>query len=301
MKKTGPAPASPPPPATTLARVRRRISRRMSGLAALAGLALLLALLLLALFPARFAPYDPRDLVARPFARPGSEFILGANDIGQDLFSELIWGTRTSLFVGLSVALIAVGFGALVGLVAGYRSGSLGEALMRLTDLILVLPFLPLIILLSAYLGPSQRNIILVLALVSWAIPARLIRARVLAIQNEPYIEAAEAVGCSQWRMLRVHIWPGVRLIALVQLMLVASAAILAESSLSFLGLGDPSAKSWGGMLYFARASGAFISDAWRWWVLPAGLMISLSVTSLVLIAYSAEDALEPGLRGHRR
>ena len=170
---------------------------------------------------------------------------------------------------------------------------------MRITDLILVLPFLPLIILLSAYLGASQRNVILVLALFAWAIPARLIRSRVLAIQNEPYIEAAEATGCSNARILRVHIWPGVRLIALVQLMLVASAAILAEASLSFLGLGDPSTKSWGGMLYFARSSGAFLSDAWRWWVLPAGLMISLSVMSLVLIAYSAEDVLEPSLRNN--
>lgn len=297
MKQSIASAGSSPSPLPALARVRRRISRRLSSITALMGLLILLALLLLALFPARIAPYDPTDLVARPFARPSPDLPLGSNDLGQDLLSELIWGARTSLFVGLSVALISVGLGTLIGLVAGYRGGATGDLLMRLTDLILVLPFLPLIILLSAYLGPGQRNIILVLALVSWAIPARLIRARVLAIQNEPYIEAAESIGCSDWRMLRVHIWPGVRLIALVQLMLVASAAILAESSLSFLGLGDPSTKSWGGMLYFARASGAFLSEAWRWWVLPAGLMISLSVMSLVLIAYSAEDVLEPGLR----
>ncbi len=203
--------------------------------------------------------------------------------------------------MGLSVALISVVLGTLVGLIAGFRGGTVSDVLMRITDLILVLPFLPLIILLSAYIGPNQRNVILVLALFSWAIPARLIRSRVLAIQNEPYIEAAAATGCSDSRILRVHIWPGVRLIALVQLMLVASAAILAEASLSFLGLGDPSTKSWGGMLYFARASGAFLSEAWRWWVLPAGLMISLSVMSLVLIAYSAEDVLEPSLRGGGR
>lgn len=303
MKRPSPASeAAQPLPSSILARARRRISRRMSSLTALVGLLIFLALISFALFPGRIAPYDPTDLVAKPFARPSPDFILGANDLGQDLLSELIWGARTSLFVGLSVALIAVGLGTLVGLVAGYRGGGIGDVLMRLTDLILVLPFLPLIILLSAYLGPSQRNIILVLALVSWAIPARLIRARVLAIQNELYIEAAEAIGCSNWRILRVHIWPGVRLIALAQLMLVASAAILSESSLSFLGLGDPSVKSWGGMLYFARASGAFLGEAWRWWVLPAGLMISLSVMSLVLVAYSIEDVLEPRLRqGSRR
>lgn len=273
-----------------------QISRRISAVAAWVGMVILLALTLLALFPACFAPYDPNDLVAKPFARPGSGLLLGANDLGQDLYSELIWGARASLAVGLSVALVAVALGACVGLVAGLGGAASGW-LMRLTDLMLALPFLPLIILLSAYLGPSQRNIILVLALFSWAIPARLIRARVLAIRHEPYIEAAEATGCSRWRILRTHIWPGVRLIALVQLLLVASAAILAESSLSFLGLGDPSTKSWGTMLYFARTSGAFIGQAWRWWVVPAGLMISLSVIGLALVAYSAEDVLEPQLR----
>ena len=104
-------------------------------------------------------------------------------------------------------------------------------------------------------------------------------------------------MGCNGVRMLAVHIWPGVRLIAVVQLLLIASAAILAEASLSFLGLGDPATKSWGGMLYFARASGAFFGDAWRWWVLPAGLMITLTVLSLALIGFTAEDVLEPGLR----
>ncbi len=196
------------------------------------------------------------------------------------------------------MGILAVLTGTVVGLIAGYASGLTAGLLMRLTDLILVLPFLPLVILLSAYLGPSQSNVILVLVVVSWAGAARLIRARVLTIMGEQYIEAARAVGCTSLRMLTVHIWPGVRLIAFVQLLLVASAAILAEASLSFLGLGDPSTKSWGSTLYFARASGAFFGDAWRWWVLPAGLMITLTVLSLVLIGFTAEDVLEPGLRG---
>jgi ABC-type dipeptide/oligopeptide/nickel transport system permease subunit len=243
------------------------------------------------------APYDPAELVGRPLERPSSQFPLGTNDIGQDLLSELIWGTRVSLAVGLIVGIFAVVVGTAVGLVAGYTKGVPSTLLMRLTDLTLVLPFLPLVILLSVYLGPSQRNVILILVLVSWAVPARLIRSRVLSLQNELYVEAAHAIGCTNRRLLLHHIWPGVRFIALVQLLLVASAAILAEASLSFLGLGDPATKSWGSMLYFARASGAFLSDAWRWWVLPTGLMITLAVLSLVLIGYTAEDVLEPGLR----
>ncbi len=282
---------------TTPSQIEQQIPRRLSSYAGVAGFVLLAGLILLAVVPGLVAPYDPTEMVGRPLQRPSSRFLLGTNDIGQDLLSELIWGTRASLSIGIIVGFLAVLTGTLVGLVAGYSSGVPGAVLMRLTDLTLVLPFLPLVILLSAYLGPSQSNVILILAFVSWAGPARLIRSRVLSLLTEPYIEAAQAVGCTHRRVLLFHVWPGVRFIALVQLLLVASAAILAEASLSFLGLGDPSAKSWGTMLYFARASGAFLTDAWRWWVLPAGVMITLTVLSLALIGFTAEEVLEPGLR----
>jgi peptide/nickel transport system permease protein len=229
--------------------------------------------------------------------RPSEHFWLGTNDIGQDLFSELIWGTRASLLTGLTVATLAVGLGTLAGLIGGYRSGLSGVLLFRLADLSLALPFLPLVILLSAYLGPSRANVILVLALASWAGPARLVRSRVLTILGEPYIEAAHAIGCHARRILWTHIWPGVRAIAAVQFVLVANSSILAEASLSFLGLGDPSAKSWGAMLYFARASGAFIGRSWQWWVVPTGLMITLTVLSLALISYALEQRMEPTLK----
>lgn len=274
-----------------------RLSPRLYGVVGVAGAVVLGILLVMALFPGALAPYDPRELAGRPFLPPGDPFLLGTNDIGQDLLSELIWGTRVSLFTGLIVSVLAVTMGTAAGLVSGYFSNLLSTALLRLIDLTLVLPFLPLVILLSAYLGPSQRNVVIILALVSWAGPARLVRSRVLTLLNRPYIEAARALGSGDWRILFTHVWPGVRTLALVQLVLVAGAAILAEASLSFLGLGDPSTKSWGTMLYFAQASGVFLSDAWRWWVLPAGLMITLSVLSLVLLAYAIEQRLEPGLR----
>ncbi len=282
---------------TSPSQIEQRIPRRLSSYAGILGFATLTGLILLAVVPGLVAPYDPAETVGRPLQRPNGQFLLGTNDIGQDLLSELIWGTRASLAIGIIVGFLAVVTGTIVGLVAGYTSGVPSALLMRLTDLTLVLPFLPLVILLSAYVGPSQGNVILILAFVSWAGPARLIRSRVLSLLTEPYIEAAQAIGCTSRRILMIHVWPGVRFIALVQLLLVASAAILAEASLSFLGLGDPSAKSWGTMLYFARASGAFLTDAWRWWVLPAGVMITLTVLSLALIGYTAEEVLEPGLR----
>lgn len=274
-----------------------RLPRRLSRLVGLAGALLFLFLLLLALFPAIFAPHDPTEIIARPFSPPSRELLLGTNDIGQDILSELIWGTRASLGTGLIVSLVAVLLGTLVGLITGFYDNAGSAVLQRFVDLTLVLPFLPLVILLSAYLGPSQRNVILILALVSWAIPARLVRARVLSVANEPYIEAARALGSSNRRILAEHIWPAVQSLVLVQFVIVASAAILAEASLSFLGLGDPATKSWGSMLYFAQSAGVFFGDAWLWWVLPAGLMISLAVLSLVLLAYGLEAGLEPNLR----
>jgi ABC-type dipeptide/oligopeptide/nickel transport system permease subunit len=274
-----------------------RLSRGVYDVAGAAGLLIFGGLLLLALFPGAFAPFDPAELVARPFLPPGAPHWLGTNDIGQDLLSELIWGTRASLLTGLVVAAVAVLVGTMIGLITGYYHNTLSAGLLMLVDLALVMPFLPLVILLGAYLGPSQGNVVLVLILVSWAIPARLVRARVLAVAAAPFVEAARALGSSDGRIVLAHIWPAARTIALVQLVLVAGTSILAEASLSFLGLGDPSAKSWGTMLYFARASGVFLGEAWKWWVVPAGLMITLSVLSLVLIAYMVERRLEPTLR----
>lgn len=272
-------------------------ARRLAGIAGWIGIFILAIMLLLAIFPASIAPYDSTERVALPLQKPGTENILGTNDLGQDLFSELITGTRVSLFTGIIVSFIAVFAGTIVGIASGYLGGWVDSLLMRLTDLILVLPFLPLVILISVYLGPSQRNIILVLAIFFWAGPARLIRARVLTTRSDTYIEAARALGASPLRIMAGHLLSAVRPLALVQVVLVASASILAESSLSFLGLGDPSGKSWGTMLYFARASGAFLSQAWKWWVLPTGLMIMLTVLSLGLIGYSLEQRLESSTR----
>jgi ABC-type dipeptide/oligopeptide/nickel transport system permease subunit len=267
-------------------------SRRLATIAGWIGIFVLVLMLVLAMFSASIAPYDSTERVGLPLQKPSQENILGTNDLGQDLFSELIAGTRSSLYTGLIVSFIAVFIGTIVGLASGYLGGWVDSVLMRLTDLILVLPFLPLVILISVYLGPSQKNIILVLATFFWEAPARLIRARVLSARVDTYIEAARALGAAPLQIMTGHLWSAVRPLALVQVVLVASASILAESSLSFLGLGDPSGKSWGTMLYFARASGAFLSEAWKWWVLPTGLMITLAVLSLGLIGYSLEQRI---------
>lgn len=245
------------------------------------------------------APYDPHERVGAPFQRPSSQHLLGTNDIGQDIFSEVIHGTRTSLLIGVLAAVLAILLGTLVGVIAGYAGGAVDAILMRLVDIVLVVPFLPLMILLAAYLGPSLITVIAVMAALMWARPARVIRAQVLSVKSLLYVEAAQALGGSFGHVLRQHIIPAIVPLAMAQLVTVASSAILIESSLAFLGLGDPVQKSWGTVLYYAQARGAFLTGAWLWWVLPPGALITLSVLGFALVGYALEYQGNPRLQRH--
>jgi peptide/nickel transport system permease protein len=264
------------------------------------GVALLVIFLCIALFAPLIAPFDPTERVGSPFMKPNGVFLLGTNDIGQDIFSELLYGTRVSLLIGVIAALISIILGCLIGIIAGYFGGKVDSFLMRLVDLVLVIPFLPLMILLAAFIGPSFWNIVLVISLISWASPARVIRSQVLTLKTKGYVEAARSIGTGVGVILTRHILPGVIPIALSQFVLAASHSILIEASLSFLGLGDPFTKSWGTILYYAQARGAFLSDAWIWWVLPPGLLITTLVIGFAFTGYSLEEILNPRLRKER-
>lgn len=291
----------PAAPSTLLAapapRARRRMGRFTSAhAAALVGIMLILGLALTAIFAPQLAPYDPTERVGKPFAPPSAAHRLGTNDIGQDILSELIYGTRVSLLVGALSALIAIVIGTAVGLMAGYYRRA-GLLLMRLVDIILVLPFLPLLIVLAAYLGRSLTNTILVIGLLIWAGTARVIRAQVLSLTHRDYVLAAHAVGARDGHILLRHLLPQVLLLAVGQFVEATSAAILLESSLSFLGLGDPLQKSWGSVLYWAQARGAFMTPAWTWWVLPPGLLIVAAALGFALVGFAVEQILNPRLR----
>lgn len=277
--------------------LRRRSWRITSAhVAALVGALLILGLTLTAIFASQLAPYDPTERVGKPFSPPSAAHWLGTNDIGQDILSELIYGTRVSLLVGALSALIAIVIGTTVGLLAGYYRRA-GVLLMRMVDVILVLPFLPLLIVLAAYLGRSLINTILVIGLLIWAGTARVIRAQVLSLANRDYVLAAHAVGAGNRHILLRHLLPQVLLLAVGQFVEATSAAILLESSLSFLGLGDPLQKSWGAVLYWAQARGAFMTPAWRWWVLPPGLLIVSAALGFALLGFALEQILNPRLR----
>lgn len=269
---------------------------------ALAGGVLLLGLAVAALLAPWLAPYAPDAQSGLPFEPPSARHWLGTNDVGNDLLSELLYGARVSLLVGTLAGGIAVGIGAGVGLVAGYFGGWADGLLMRLADLVLVLPFLPLLVLLAAFVGPGFWTLVGVIALVSWARPARIIRSQALARHTQPYVLAARALGASDGRIMFRHILPGLGTLVSAQFVLAASVAILTEASLSFLGLGDPTLRSWGTMLYYAQAKSAFFTGAWVWWVLPPGVLIALTVFGFALCGLALEERANPLARpGGRR
>lgn len=261
------------------------------------GATILITLTVIAVFAPLIAPFDPTQQVGKPFLPPGNLFWLGTNDIGQDILSELIYGARISLTIGALASLTAIGVGTLVGIAAGYYGGRIDSLVMRLVDLMLVVPFLPLMILLAAYLGASFWNLIMVIGLLSWARPARVVRSQVLSLKTRGYVQAARGIGAGTWHVLKLHILPGVLPLTVAQFVLAASSSILIEASLSFLGLGDPVAKSWGSVLYYAQVRGAFMTGAWKWWVLPPGMMITLAVLGFAFSGYALEEIFNPRLR----
>ena len=265
------------------------------------GTALLVGISAAAILAPWISPYDPRLTAAQPFAAPSAAHWLGANDVGQDILSELIWGARVSLSIGALAAVVGTLLGTSLGLIAGYFRHWVDAMCMRAADVVLVIPFLPLMIVLAAYVGPSVVGLAIVIGLLVWARPARVVRSLVLSLAARDHVLAARALGAGHWRIMLVHLLPGVLSIALAEFVQLASRAILLEASLAFLGLGDPVQKSWGAMLYYAQARGAFLTGAWVWWVLPPGLLITAAVLGCALLGFVVEQMVNPRLRRRPR
>ena len=262
------------------------------------GLLLLALFLLLAVFAPLFAPFDPWE-PGRPFLPPSGTHPFGTNDIGQDIFSELIYSTRISLFVGFFAAFVSVAIGTLVGLFSGYLRGAADEVLMGTTDIVLIIPALPLMIILAAHTSPSIWNIIIVIGALWWTSTARVVRSRVLQLREMPFVEAARSLGAGDGYIVFKHILPNTLQVILAKFILAVAGAMLTEASLSFLGLGDPLQKSWGMMLNYAFSRGGFINGYW-WWYLPPGICISLAVLSFVLIGFGLEEQDQEEMNANR-
>jgi ABC-type dipeptide/oligopeptide/nickel transport system permease subunit len=262
-----------------------------------AGTLILLAFTLIAVFAPVLAPYDPKIPVAHPFTPPNGHHLLGTNDIGQDILSELVFGARISLGLAVLVSSIGTAVACLVGISAGYVGGRWGAVLMRLVDVVLVLPFLPLLLLVAAMFGPKFQTQILVIGLLLWARPARVLRAATLAVRSVGHIEAAVWMGGSSPYIMRRHVLPRITPIIVAEFVRMANIAILLEAALAFLGLGDPIAKSWGTMVHYAYARAAFLTGAWVWWVVPPGLCIATVVMGFALLGYALEQGTDPRLQ----
>lgn len=227
--------------------------------------------------------------------------LLGTDNMGRDVFTQIVYGARVSLLVGTSASIISVTLSVLVGVIAGYVGGKTDEVLTRISDLIMVLPALPLMIVVAAMIGGSLLQIVILLSLLGWAPGARNIRAFVLSIKNKPYIEASKVRGAGNWRIIFKHIIPSVLPIAYAAVALSAPIAIVTEAELSYLGVGgDPYLISWGRMLQRAQQGGAFQYGAW-WWIIPPGFCIALLSLAFVLVGHSLDEIFNPRLRRIRR
>ena len=278
---------------TAAARLWREFRRYPTGML---GLAILVVFVLVAVFAPVLA--DPEGLLVTkatgvPLSPPSPGFPLGTDEYGRSVLTLLIWGSRVSLLVGLASTAISMLLGTFVGVAAGHFHGWVGEVFNRLTDWFLVIPFLPLAIVLATVLGPSTLNLIIVIGITSWAGTARLIRAQTLSIEGRPYIERSKALGAGNWHQMTRHVLPNVFPLVLANTTLTVAIVILSETTLSFLGLGDPLAPSWGAILDRAFSTGAVSQGAW-WYVLPPGICVVLVVLSFTLVGRAMERIVDP-------
>ncbi len=236
------------------------------------------------------------DPYINELAPPSREHFFGTTHLGRDIWSQVMYGSRTALLVGILAALVVNILGLTVGLVAGYYRGRVDNILMRIVDVMYGLPLEPFAIILVLIFKPSLWIIILAIGLLTWRTNARIIRSQVLTIVERPFIKAAKVAGASNIRIMLVHIAPNILPLAFLQLAVAMGYAITAEATLSFLGLGPPQVYSWGTILHAARLSGAW-RTAW-WWVIPPGIFICITVVSVFLVSRSLEVLTNPRLRG---
>jgi peptide/nickel transport system permease protein len=304
------APTDERPPAATpsarqLARQRRRQSaartwaefrRHRSGLVGLAILVLFALVALGAPLIADRSGLEVTEATGGVLDGPSTSYPLGTDADGRSVLTLLIWGARVSLAVGLLATGLSMLMGTLIGLASGHYRNWFGTSLFRLTEWFLVVPFLPLAIVLVSLLGPSLLTLAFVIGVTSWPGTALLIRAQTLSIESRPYLERARVLGAGDWRQMGRHVLPNVMPMVLANTTLTVVIAILSETALSFIGLGDPSRVSWGSMLDDAFENGAITTGAW-WYFLPPGICVIVVVLSFTLVGQALEEVYNPRLR----
>lgn len=271
---------------------------------ALFGLFVLSIFIMTAIFADVIAPYEMSEMVRDSEGRikklqpPSTEHLFGTTNVGRDIFSQVIKGTQPALFVGIITALLVTVIGTTIGIVSGYVGGIVDTILMRMVDVAYAIPFIPFMIVLVTLTKPSIWNIIIGITLLSWRTVARIIRSQVLSISKRPFIKSAIVAGCGHGRIMFHYILPSVLPLALLEMAFMVNSSIMAEASISFLGLGDPDMMSWGQILHTNFLTG-HSQTAW-WWVILPGLAIVLLLLSIFFITRAVEELLNPRLRSRR-
>lgn len=252
------------------------------------GVAILLCIFIVAIFAPAIAPHDPYELGV-PYQRPSSEHPLGTNDIGQDILSELIYGTRISLLIGIISALVVTVIGTALGILSGYFGGWVDRVISQIVNVAMAMPSLPLTIILVAFLNAGLSNLIIAICITAWTSTARIIRSRVLQLRQLPFVQVEEMMGARGGYIMLRHILPNIVDIVFIRGVMSIGSAMLTEASLSFLGLGIIGQKSWGGILHYAFFRSGII-NGYYWWYVPPIVCICVSVLGFMLLSYFGES-----------
>ena len=267
---------------------------------AMAGVVILSLMVFVAVFPGLIAPDDPQATSFAPSLGPSSKHLLGTTSIGQDVFSQLIWSTRLTLWVTLVVSLIATFLSMIIGVTSAYVGGVTDRVLTLITDVFLILPVLPLLILLSAYLTPGVTSLIIVLTITSWAFQARQLRSQGLSIRNRDFLVAARVRGERAIYIILVEIVPTMTSLLAASFLALAVFEVGFAASLQFLGLGNSSELMWGTMLYNAQQASA-LETGNAWWALAPGGAVALMGAGFALLNYAFDEIGNPALRPVKR
>lgn len=278
---------------------RTLVRTLLSDRKALAGGIILLLAAAIALLAPVIAPGDPNDFVGRPNQPPSAAYWFGTTASGQDVLAQTVWGSRISLSAGVLVGVLTTALGTLVGMTAGYLRGRTDDLLSLVVNVFLIMPSLPLLIVLAAFLPPGHATIVLVLTVTGWAWPARVLRAQTLALREKDFVIAAEMLGETRLRIVFVEILPN--MLSIVAASFVGSVVygIGAQAGLEFIGLGDTSAVSWGTNLYWAANNSSLLTGAW-WTFVPSGACIAIVAFAFSLLNYAIDELTNPRLRSQR-
>jgi len=260
------------------------------------GLALLLLMALTALCAPLLAGYDPTSQSPSALQAPSLGHLFGTNHVGQDIWSQLVYGARTSLVVGLLVAFLSTLLSAIIGASAAMLGRLYDSVVMRIVDALIVIPVIIVLILVAAYLRPSLWLLIVLLALLGWQGGARIVRSQALSLKERMHVSAARCFGANRLYLMSRHILPDLSPILLVDFIYSMRRAVFMEAGLAFLGIADPNTVSWGMMM--REALDFCYLNVWVWWLLPAGIALSLTIVSITLIGHALEPAMDPRLSG---